>query len=651
MDVSKIKDQYPIPWGDIGFITFKRTYARRLKEEDPNSKTEEFWQVVQRELDASDKQLKVGFTEEEKHRYAVTRLQLKWSVAGRFMWQLGTKTVDKLGLPSLQNCAAVVVNEPIRPFTWAFEMLMLGSGVGYNIQKHNVYQLPKVKNKIKIVRRDSEDADFIVPDTREGWVKLMAKVLKAHFYSEEGFSYSTQLIRSKGAPIRGFGGTASGPEELCWGIAEISKILNSRSNKKLRPIDCLDIMNIIGYIVVAGNVRRSAQLAIGDYDDIEFLKAKRWDLGSIPNWRSMSNNSVAAPEDLDDLPSEFWQTYEQGEPYGLINLDLSREVGRTGETKYPDPLVEVYNPCAEQSLVNKETCCLATVYLPNIATYEELLEVLTFAYRMNKHSLALHCSLKDTEKIVNSNMRMGIGMAGYLQATEEQRSWLSKAYEWLRGLDKWYSEEKGYPQSIKLTTEKPDGTLGLLPQSYVFDTIKAGVILPGVHPNPAGPCYLRRVRIASSSPLIEVCKSHGYHVEYQKKFDGSDDRNTMVVEFPCMVSENTPIAENFTWKEQLDNVRRLQREWSDNSVSCTVYYKKEDLEEIKQYLKKYFRYELKTVSFLLYQGHGFVQAPYETISKERYLELIAKTTPITSVEIKENDMEIQECASGACPIR
>ena len=206
-----------VPWGEIGYITFKRTYARRLKEDDQNSKTEEFWQVIQRELDASDKQLKVGFTEEEKSRYAELRMKLKFSTAGRFMWQLGTKTVDRLGLPSLQNCAFVVVNNPIRPFTWTFEMLMLGSGVGYNIQKHNVYQLPKLKGKLKIERKDTKDADYIVPDTREGWVKLLGKVLKAHFYGGEGFTYSTICIRSKGAPIKGFGGTSSGPEDLCWG--------------------------------------------------------------------------------------------------------------------------------------------------------------------------------------------------------------------------------------------------------------------------------------------------------------------------------------------------------------------------------------------------------------------------------------------------
>jgi ribonucleoside-triphosphate reductase len=210
----------------------------------------------------------LDFQKKKKHELAEILLTLKGSVAGRFWWQLGTKTVDKLGLLSLQNCAFTIVNDPIRPFTWTMDALMLGSGVGYNIQREYVNTLPKVKGKIKIERKDEPDADFIVPDSREGWVKLLAKVLKAHFYSGEGFTYSTICIRSKGAPIKSFGGVASGPEELCWGINEIHQIFNNRAKKKLRPIDCLDIMNIIGAIVVAGNVRRSAQIAIGDPDDV-----------------------------------------------------------------------------------------------------------------------------------------------------------------------------------------------------------------------------------------------------------------------------------------------------------------------------------------------------------------------------------------------
>lgn len=627
------------PWGEIGYITFKRSYARRLQEENPESKTEELEDVVKREIKACRDQLNINFTKEEEDLYYKTRMQLKWSVAGRFMWQLGTKTVDKLGLPSLQNCAGVVVDNPIRPFTWTFEMLMLGSGVGYNIQKEYVYQLPKLKNKIKVERLDTADADYIVPDTREGWVKLLGKLLKAHFYSGEGFTYSTQLIRSKGAVIKSFGGLSSGPEELCSGINEIHKILNSRSGQKLRPIDCLDIMNIIGYIVVSGNVRRSAQIAIGDYDDLDFLQAKRWDLGNIPNWRSMSNNSVAC-DDISKLPQAFWDTYEQGEPYGLINFRLSRLVGRTNDFQYPDPDVVVFNPCAEQSLVNHETCCLSELYLPNISSFKELLSILKLTYRVNKHSLALHCSLKETEAIVNSNMRMGIGVTGILQCSEEQLNWLKEAYKYLREYDKGYSRRNGFPESIKLTTVKPSGTLSLL----------AGVT-PGIHPSPAGPYYIRRIRIASNSNLIQVCKSHGYKIEPQINFDGTEDLTTMVVEFPCKVPETTPIASEFGWKQQLELIRKIQSEWSDNSVSCTVYYKKEDLEDIKKYLKEYYSDNFKTLSFLLYHGHGFKQAPYETITKEQYEQNISKVRPITSTEIKESDFDIQDCDNGSCPIK
>jgi len=629
-----------IPWGEIGYITYKRTYSRKLNDNNIDSKTEEFEDTIERELRACKTQLSLEFNPGDIELYRKTRLSLKWSVAGRFMWQLGTSTVDKLGLPSLQNCAGTVVDHPIRPFTWAFEMLMLGSGVGYNIQKEYVYQLPKVQSsQIKIIRLDTKDADYIVPDSREGWVKLLGKVLKAHFYNGEGFTYSTQLIRSKDSPIKGFGGTASGPEELCWGMNEISKILNIRAGLKLRPIDALDIMNIIGFIVVSGNVRRSAQIALGDYDDLEYLKAKRWDLGNIPNWRAMSNNSVVC-SDTTLLPNEFWDTYNEGEPYGLINLELSRKIGRTGETEYPDKDVVVYNPCAEQSLNNYETCCLSEIYLPNITSYDELKDVLRLTYRVNKHSLALKCSLKETEKIVNSNMRMGIGMTGVLQATVEQRSWLKDAYLYIRSYDKEYSKIMNWPTSIKLTTIKPSGTLSLL----------AGVT-PGVHPNPAGPFYIRRIRMATNSPLLSVCKSHGYSIEPQFNFDGSEDKGTMVVSFPCKLPKTTPVAADYSWKEQLEMVRQMQAEWSDNSVSCTVYYKKEDLEDIKQYLKENYSTNFKTLSFLLYFGHGFKQAPYETITEEQYVELIKNTTPITSVDVQETDFNVEECGTGACPIK
>lgn len=624
-----------VKWGELGYITYARTYSR-LKN---NGKKETFSETVERELYGIDKQLKLKLSEDEKDFYRDMRHNMEGTVAGRFTWQLGTKTVDKLGLASLQNCSFVIIDSPVTPFTWAYEMLMLGSGVGFSVKKEHIYQLPKItKNKIHIIRQDDASADFVVPDTREGWVKLLGKILKAYFYSGKGFTYSTQLIRGKGAPIKGFGGVASGAEEMVKGLTNIVRILDKKRGSKLKPIDALDIMNIIGSIVVSGNVRRSAQIAIGDYDDVEFLKAKRWDLGNIPNWRVMSNNSVDCP-DINLLPQEFWDSYYQGEPIGLVNIELAKKIGRLGDYKYADNC-EGFNPCAEQPLANRETCCLAEVFLPNIKDYKRFVAVVKILYKINKHSLLIGAHDDDTDAIVKQNLRMGIGITGIMMCSKEQLEWLSPCYEELRAFDEEYSRELGVPISIKLTTTKPSGTLSLL----------AGVT-PGVHPSPAGNYYIRRIRIAANSELIDVCRNNGYVVEYQKNLDGTDDRGTFVVEFPCKFPESTKSAMSMDVIEQLEMVKFVQKNWSDNAVSVTAYYKIEDLDRIKAYLKENWQESFKSLSFLLYTGHGFVQAPYEPITKEKYEELIAKVTPIVSVDINEDDVDIAECDNGACPIK
>lgn len=627
----------PIPWGNVGYVTYKRTYARPVK--DNTGRTEEWSETVDRVINAANTQLNVGFTKEEEEEFKNIMMNLKGTVAGRFLWQLGTATVDRLGMPSLQNCAFVVVDQPVRPFTWAFEMLMLGAGVGFNIQREFVYQIPKVIDNVDVVRKDTNDADFIVPDSREGWVELLKRTLEASFITGKSFTFATHLIRSKGSPIKGFGGTASGPEDLVWGILEINKLLNSRAGKKIQPVDALDMMNIIGRVVVAGNVRRSAQIALGDADDFEYLRAKRWDLGGIPNWRSMSNNSVIV-DDISKLPEEFWEGYKgNGEPYGLINLEASRRMGRTGETQYPDPEVAGFNPCAEQSLANFETCCLAEVFLPNITSAEELNKVIQYLYRINKHSLAIQCSVKETEDIVHKNMRMGIGVTGYLQATEEQRSWLPEAYTLLRAYDDHYSTLKGFPSSIKLTTVKPSGTLSLL----------AGVT-SGAHPAYAQ-YYIRRIRMSSDSPLVPIARRNGYPVEYQRNFDGTEDHSTVVVSFPTSVPQGTILAEQMKAVDQLEVIKRLQTEWSDNAVSVTIYYRKEELDDIKSWLRENY-VNVKSVSFLLHNEHGFDQAPMETITKEEFDALMSQTTQITSIDaISFADMDIEDCAGGACPVR
>ena len=291
-------------------------------------------------------------------------------------------------------------------------------------------------------------------------------------------------------------------------------------------------------------------------------------------------------------------------------------------------------------------CCLSELYLPNIKTKEELYKCSEYMYRICKHSLSLPCAdSKETERIVHQNMRMGIGVTGYLQATEEQKSWLPDCYKFLREFDKKYSISKGFPTSIKLATCKPSGTLSLL-----------GGCTSGVHPG-FSQYYKRRIRIASESPLLSIAKKHGYPVEYVKNFDGTFDHTTQIITFPYKLPMGTILAEHCTAIDQLEWVKRLQTDWSDNSVSVTVYYRKNELPQIKEWLRKNYNTSIKTVSFLLHSDHGFQQAPLEAMTMEEYDELASQCKPITDLTgicYTDENLELLkegECAGGICPMR
>jgi hypothetical protein len=679
---------------------------------------------------------------------------------------------------------------------------MLGGDVTFSVRQEHIHQLPKIKSDVTIIHKLTKDADFIVPDSREGWVELLRRFLSAYLVTGKGFSYSTILIRSYGEKINGFGGTASGPQILIDGLENITKVLKNREGKKLRSIDILDIGNIIGSIVVAGNVRRTAELALGDADDILFLRAKRWDLGNIPNWRAMSNNTIAA-DSYDYTSPEFWKGYNgDGEPYGLFNLELSQNYGRlidgpmnkcklypqpkdncegtnpccfsinsyvevirrtdlgyehidikkvksndliwidnergwgkttrgyfntgklpvyelnmiyqntvvyfkvTGNHKFEtdenqlitvDELIErqklmlpcnirwgeraTINPTCEKlsnnyaqittiylvgeeetgcidienhhrfwannvisgnseiSLASGESCNLSELFLNNISSLEELIDCAKLLYKTQKAICAMNYLHDKTTKIVHKNMRLGIGITGICQSFDKLK-WLDSCYKALRKFDKEWSKERGWNESIKLTTTKPSGTLSLL-----------GGSTPGVHPG-FDKYYIRRVRMSSLDKLVEICKNLGYHTEYARTFDGANDHKTIIVEFPCSC-EDAIIATQMTAIQQLELVKKIQTDWADNAVSVTVYYRLNELDGIKKWLQENYKTSLKCVSFLLHSDHNFAQVPYESIPKDKYLELMTKVKPFTLNTLKDTggSIDMEECAGGACPVK
>ena len=648
--LSKYKNKQP-NWGfnGLGYIVYKRTYAR-LKEDGT---TEEWNETVERCINGAQK-IGAQYTKEEAERIYDYVFNLKCNFAGRMLWQLGTSTVDRFGANSLLNCWATAMREP-KAFLFLFENLMLGGGVGYSIRREDVHELPKIKKGVNVLHEGTKDADYIVPDKREGWVNLLSKVLDAFYVTGKSFSYSTILIRGYGEPIKGFGGKASGPQILIDGIDKITKIFQAREGKKLRSIDVLDICNIIGSVVVAGNVRRSAEIALGDPDDILYLRAKNWGSGNVPNWRAMSNNTIYA-DSYDHVLEEIWKNgyeinkdsgYANGEPYGFFNLPLSQKFGRIKDGPISQNLLyptdtdncEMTNPCAEISLSNYECCNLSELYLNNITSKEELIDCAKLLYKTQKAIAALPFIHEETNRIVHKNMRLGLGVTGVCQSLDKL-DWLDDCYVALRNFDKSWSKHRGWSESIKLTTIKPSGTLSLL-----------GGATPGVHPA-FSQYYMRTVRMSSSDALVQTCKDMGYHVEFLVNFDGTENRDTVVVYFPCKTPEGSILTKDMDVIKQLDMVKKLQTIWSDNAVSVTAYYKPEELESLKVWLKNNYEHNVKSVSFLLFKNHGFKQAPYQEIDEDTYLAASAKVKPISSLSINSTEMlDMAECSTGACPIR
>ncbi|NDD55610.1 hypothetical protein EBZ39_17385 [bacterium] len=408
----------------------------------------------------------------------------------------------------------------------------------------------------------------------------------------------------------------------------------------MRPVDAMDVLCAIGEMVVAGNVRRSAIIILGDPFDKEYLKSKRWDLGPIPTQRAMANLSVVC-DDVEDLHPLFWKTYEQGEPFGIVNRSNIQNFARMGEKR--KDTASLVNPCAEATLEDGEPCNLQELAMPNLQSVEEFEEAARLMHRWGKRVTMEKYHHEKSEAVVKRNRRIGTGITGCLQSPLFNPDTLDRVYAAIQDENKKYSKELGIPESIRTTVVKPSGTI-----SKVFDM--AGY--EGIHAAYSRH-YIQRVRFSAADPLVPLLAAAGHKIEPVVRFDGTLDHNTVVVDFYEKAPEGAPVAdENWdTWK-QLDILKMAQKHWADQSVSVTVYYRKEEINQLKEWLANNLKY-LKTISFLCHSDHGFKQAPKETISKEEYEKLSEKVQPVQIDMVASDDFELQgtECEGGACPIK
>lgn len=619
------------PWSNLATVVYKRTYARK-----DTGTTENWDDSVERALRGNVEGHAVGAKEIERLRYYL--MNRKGGPAGRGWWYSGSPGHAKMGGVALCNCWGTTADEWMN-FVIAQDLLMLGGGVGMSVESQFTSKLPRVKKGVNIVHRATKDANFIVPDSREGWIELTRQALESYFVTGRHFSYSTVCVRGAGEPIHGFGGTASGPGPLVAFIDKLCGLLRSREGKMIRPIDAADILCLIAEMVVAGNVRRSALIIMGDPWDKDFLRAKRWDLGVIPSQRSNANFSVVADE-VDDLHPLFWQTYEHGEPFGIVNRTNIRRYGRMGELKRDTAMV--VNPCAEATLENMEPCNLQEIPLPNLSGPDEFEEVARLMHRWGKRVTMEHYHHEQVQEVVARNRRVGTGITGCLQAPKLfNPAVLDRVYAAIQDENISYSKELGINPSIRTTVVKPSGTL-----SKLFD-----VSGEGIHCG-FSRYMIQRVRIAANDPILPALRAAGHYMEPVVKFDGTVDHGTMVVDFYIESPKDLPTAdEGFDTWQQLDALMMAQKHWADQAVSVTVYYRKNEIPELRAWLALNLK-KLKTISFLCWNDHGFKQAPKEAITKDRYEELCSSIKPVSlENDAGGDDLVGTECEGGACPIK
>ncbi|OQR95193.1 ribonucleosidetriphosphate reductase, adenosylcobalamin-dependent, partial [Thraustotheca clavata] len=543
---------------------------------------------------------------------------------------------------ALNNCAFVSTQDmnqgdsPAEPFCFLMDAAMLGVGVGFDT---------KGAGKIMVHLPGPNSTSYSIPDSREGWVHSVRLLLEAYFLQRELPDFDYSLIRPAGALIKGFGGVSSGSEALKILHDNIQATLKNLVGSPLTTRGIVDLMNYIGVCVVSGNIRRTAEIAFGDANDLDYIALKNYQVNperAAFGWTS--NNSVFANIGM-DYSSICHHIIQNGEP-GFAWLDNMRKYGRLVDPpNYKDNRAAGGNPCLEQTLESYEMCCLVETFPTKHSTLEDYKETLKYAYLYAKTVTLGQTHWPNTNKVMLRNRRIGCSMSGIAQFIANHdintlKDWCNDGYAAIQEYDNLYSETFAIPRSIKTTSIKPSGTVSLL----------AGVT-PGIH-YPESRFYIRRVRLNTSSPLLNILKNAGYEI---KPAVESPD-NTVVVSFPIDIGENIRTLDQISMWEQMSLASFMQKYWADNQVSCTVTFDPKTEGNQLPHALNYFQYELKGISLLpKFPLGAYAQMPYEEITEEQYKYLLSniKTTSFKQIENTSGVVSVPDsfCDSSSCELK
>lgn len=637
----------PFGYNGLGELVYLRTYSR-IKDDGTQ---EQWWETCRRVVEGTYTMQKrwisdhnLGWSESKAQRSAQEMFDrmfhMKFLPPGRGLWAMGSRLTNERDLfAALNNCAFVSTQDLAEdlsdPFVFLMDASMLGIGVGFDCKGAGLLQIHRPEQAALIQRL------YEIPDTREGWVSSVRLLLDSYFIEGAGhiaFDYS--LIRPAGAPIKGFGGVASGAAPLEQLHSDIRHVLDASIGQPISVTNIVDIMNLIGKCVVAGNVRRTAEIAFGAPHDEEFLDLKNYAVNpQRASYGWTSNNSILA-----ELGQDYTAAAERvklnGEP-GFAWLDNMRSFSRmNGVPDDKDYRVMGANPCVEQSLESYELCCLVETFPANHDSLEDYERTLKFAYLYAKTVTLGKTPWPRTNRVLLRNRRIGLSQSGIQQAIaklgiETFKLWCEYGYDTVRYYDDVYSDWLAIPKSVKVTSVKPSGSVSLL----------AGAT-PGMH-WPESTTYIRRMRLSIHSDLVAPLVAAGYLVEPAV---GSEE-STLVVEIPIQLTDNIRTTSEVSMWEQLAMAAFLQKYWSDNQVSATITFDPDREGDQIAAALNYYQYQLKGISFLPRIDFGaYPQMPYESITTEEFHAQCARLSPINFGATQEQAESEKFCDSSGCQL-
>ncbi|GEB50400.1 ribonucleoside-triphosphate reductase, adenosylcobalamin-dependent [Streptomyces cacaoi] len=650
---------------------YRRTYSRTK----PDGSKETWPETVARVVDGNIAMVGPEHVEPGERDRLIELIQtFRLLPAGRHLKSAGASDY------ALNNCWHSGWDaDPAAHFSFTLSRLAEGGGVGTNYSNTHLSVLPAVARPtvVHIVcREDHPDYSALqaegllsseyspewagaypVEDSREGWATALEDLIRnAHdpATEHENRVYDVSRVRERGAALRTFGGTASGPAPFARLLVEVGRILNRKVGSRLTGLDAMDIDHQIAQCIVSGGVRRSARMSIMHWADPQieaFIRSK-----SDPSRHWTTNISVEVDDAFfkqlgkpDSTSGRILRQiaqgmHQNGEP-GIWNSSLSA----LGEPTAPTST----NPCGEITLNAWEPCCLGHV---NLAAFVEpgrdfpSLTQVKEAHRLMTRFLirATHAMVEDlkSQTVIQRNRRIGVGHLGVAEYraayTEDLNDLAWDLSEYAAAVDQAaieYAHQLRIPVPVKKRTVAPTGSISKL----------AGVSGEGIHPI-FSPYFLRRIRFSSIEPdearQIEEYRAKGYKVEpciYAP--------NTMVVEIPTrdpildLVEEDkVRSAPEMTLDEHLEIQKVYQEMWADNAVSYTVNFDPEavSVEAIERALR---RYGPKLKGTTLFPEAARPQSPYQRLTKEQYEYLVTAL----GEESVESGFE-EACATGACPI-